>query len=1082
MKRCPVCQREFTDNYTFCDRDGTRLAAIAQPVKARLIIRSPEGGEREVVLSSASSTIGKTPDNTIVVADGSISRKHATIVLREGQCFIKDLGSLNGTLVNGNRLGEQEQLLNEGDEITIGRTRIRFFLALDISQMETVESPKLERAAPRKTLMIDAVETPAQPPQQQQVPPPPPEQIVPPPPPEPVVSPPPQGFVPPPPLQKVVSPTPPQNVIPPPTPRQAVPPPPEQIVTPPPPPISDPAVSKAGKFRVAQTGELLLPKEDAESPQRIILDGRYELEEKLAQDASGTLYRARRYVLRDYVSVRVLRPELVNDKTVVERFRRQAQVAARIKHPNSVQVFDFGYTDEGAAYIVEELLQGRTLRDLMNKERGLSLARVVNIFNQICGAVHTAHLNGIVLRDLKPETIYVEKGADGKVTIKVGGYGLAKVDDSFLQGGHGKPLTGPLGVFGLPQYASPEQLTNRRLDGRSDVYSLGVILFELLAGALPFSSDNVAELVMMHLTSPVPDIAEFGRSDLDEGVAAVVNRALAKEPERRQASALQLAEELQAVSGAHGGLVNKLAANLTGLLPFAPLVVARQTAPPSGEAVLPSVVPEVSERGRGAFNPVVVALMAEAFLSRISSGLLKIAVPLYALLVFGMKMTTVMSLVLIQNVVPLLLRPVFGSLADKYGKKNVFMVSLVIRTVVSLLYALATKNLLFVISFIRGLADSAKGPSASAMIADHTDERHIAQAYSWYTTTKSTSGGIGEAVAAFALVGLLMWFAGTKTVKVNVAVLDRVTRSGANAEEIIKDPNQVQAGDVLPGSESNPKPAKVIRVEQRDMRLSAVPIDDLPKVVDATPLRQSLVSIFLISTFLSLGSLILVQFFIQEKRKEKKKDKKEKSGALSGSLDAPREQPNVWAFSLLGMALSAPAYMVTGEFFVILAVKLEVTPGALGWIKIAAETVVPLLFGPFFGWLADRIGTGRVIALRSLANLLTSFLFWTVPWFAGTVLLGLMMGVARGIDEIGKAAFKPTWGAISAKVSSFNLSKRSRTMGILEGGVDASDLAFPVIAAIMLQYLSLGPLMLLRGILAIVAEIYGFLLMRKYRI
>jgi MFS family permease len=264
--------------------------------------------------------------------------------------------------------------------------------------------------------------------------------------------------------------------------------------------------------------------------------------------------------------------------------------------------------------------------------------------------------------------------------------------------------------------------------------------------------------------------------------------------------------------------------------------------------------------------------------------------------------------------------------------------------------------------------------------------------------------------------------------------------------------------------------------------LSAVPIEDLPKVVDSTPLKKSLVTIFLVSTFLSLGSLILVHFFIQEKKKEKKKEKKEKSGGQVSQLDAPLRQPNVWSFALLGTALTAPAYMVTGEFFTILAVKLEVTAGALGWIKLLAETVTPLLFGPFFGWLADRIGAGKVIALRSLANLLTSFMFWITPWFAGTALLGLMMGLARGVDEIGKAAFKPTWGAISAKISSFNLATRSRTMGILEGGVDASDLVFPQVAGIMLQYLSLGPLMLLRGVLALVAEIYGFLLMRKYKI
>jgi hypothetical protein len=318
-----------------------------------------------------------------------------------------------------------------------------------------------------------------------------------------------------------------------------------------------------------------------------------------------------------------------------------------------------------------------------------------------------------------------------------------------------------------------------------------------------------------------------------------------------------------------------------------------------------------------------------------------------------------------------------------------------------------------------------------------------------------------------------------QTVNVNVAVLDKTNRSGANVEEIVKSPNDVQIDAPLPGKESDPAAGKVLRVEQRQTRLSAVPIEDLPKVVDAAPLKKALVAIFLASTALSLGSLILVFFCIKEKKKEKKK---EKTSAPSASLDATANEPNVWAFSLLGMALTAPAYMVTGEFFVILAVKLEVTTGALGWIKILAETVTPLLFGPFFGWLADRIGAGKVIALRSLANLLTSALFWITPWFAGTALLGLMMGIARGVDEMGKAAFKPTWGAIAAKVSSFNLARRGKTMGILEGGVDASDLVFPVIAGVMLQYLSLGPLMLARGVLALAAEVYGFFLMRRYKI
>ncbi|HEY7181406.1 MAG TPA: MFS transporter [Blastocatellia bacterium] len=978
MKICPICSREYSDSYTFCDQHGSRLVdrdpapPMPPPARAMLLITAADGSEREFELPASAITIGKAEDNQLRITDGAISRKHAAVEPKGGDLVIKDLGSLNGVFVNDRRVGEQGHLLRDGDRIEIGRTKMVFRFAS--SSAPTLITPPAPKAA-------------------------------------------------------------------------------------------------AAPHHFSSPGA---PTETSHEEPLTTLDGRYAIEAKLSEDSTGTLYRARRLALNDHVAVRILRPELLKYDIAVERFRRQAQVAARIKHPNSVQVFDFGRTSEGSAYIVEELLSGRTLRDLMKQERGLSLAAVVNIFNQICGAVHTAHLNGIALRDLKPETIYVERDSGGKDSIKVGGYGLAKVDEAISQG---KALTGQFGVYGSPLYASPEQLSSRQVDARSDVYSLGVILFELLTGTTPFNSEDLGELVTMQLTSPPPDITEFGRDDLDEGVAAVVSRALAKEPEKRQQSALRLAEELQAVAGTRAGVVGKLVAKATGILPAPPVIVAPAAA--SGEA---AVVPEVKEKGRGAFNAVVLALMAEAFLSRISSGMIKTAAPLYALLVFGLNITSVMALVLIQNVVPLLLRPVFGSLADKYGKKKVFIVSLAIRTVVSLLYAMATLPLLFFISVIRGIADSAKGPSASAMIADHTDEKNIAQAYSWYTTTKSTSGGIGEAVAAFVLTLLIALFAGLRTVNINVAVLDKTNRSGANVEAIVKSPDEVRIGDALPGKEYDPKAGKVIRLEQRETRLSSVPIEDLPKVVSPEPLRRALVTIFLASTVLSLGSLLLVQFFIKEKKREKKKDKKEKSSAPIGVLDAPGQEPNVWAFSFLGMALTAPAYMVTGEFFTILAVKLEVTTGALGWIKILAETVIPLLFGPFFGWLADRIGAGKVIALRSLANLLTSVLFWITPWFAGTALLGLMMGIARGVDEMGKAAFKPTWGAIAAKVSSFNLARRGKTMGILEGGVDASDLAFPVIAGVMLQYLSLGPLMLARGILALAAEVYGFLLMRKYKI
>ncbi|MGE0883963.1 MAG: MFS transporter [Blastocatellales bacterium] len=1046
MKRCPACQRDFTDNYSFCDQDGTTLVGVTE-IEARLTIRQTDGQTREVLLPPRPLSIGKNPDNDIVITDGAISRRHLSVEKRNDKCFIKDLGSLNGTSVNGKKIGGEELELKDGDEIGVGRTKISFHLA----PAQAVDLKKTtDEDVPRLTMTIQAVSPPTV---------------------HQTTKPPEPGFVPPPPSPPRLT---------------ALSVDPSEIQ--PGNETESDLHKSAPPLRVSQTGELTAaaaptakPKDgDRALKQNILLDGRYELTAILDQDENGTLYRARRLMLGDEVSIRVLRPELVADQVAVERFRRQALVAARIKHPNSVQVFDFGYSPEGAAYIVEESLTGQTLRDLINKERTLSLTHAVSLMSQICGAVHAAHVNGIILRGLKPETIFIEHDKDENEIAKVGGYGLAKVDDDFLRGIGGKALTGKLGLFGSPQYTSPEQWQHKHLDARSDVYALGVILFEMLTGEPPFNPADPGEFAAQHLQAPVPELADFGRSDLDEEINAIITRALAKEPEGRQVSALQLAEELQAVTGARGGLVSRL----TGLLPATLIPVSKPAVIATGEVSLPSVLPRPKTVGHGAFNPIVLALMAEAFLSRLSSGLIKTAVPLYALLVFGMDITSVMGLVLIQNVVPLLMRPLFGTLADKYGKKKVFLISLSIRTLVSVLYAVATLPLLFLISAIRGIADSAKGPSASAMIADHTDEKNIAQAYSWYTTTKSTSGGIGEALAAFVLVFLLTIYAGMSTAKVNVAVMDKVTRSGSNAEEIVKDASQLSVGQPLPGNENDANAHKVIRIEQREMKLSQIPIEDLPKVVDAAPLKKALVMIFIASTVLSLFSLILVAIFIKEKKKEKKdkKDKKDKTAGKTSMLEAAEKPPNVWAFALLGTALTAPAYMVTGEFFTILAVKLEVTPGALGWIKIVSETAVPLLFGPFFGWLADRIGASKVIALRSIANLLTSALFWIVPWFAGTALLGIAMGFARAVDEVGKAAFKPTWGAIAAKVSSFNLSARSRTMGILEGGVDASDLAFPVIAGVMLQYLSLGPLMLVRGILAIVAEIYGFLLMRKYKI
>lgn len=841
------------------------------------------------------------------------------------------------------------------------------------------------------------------------------------------------------------------------------------------PPRVDPPKAKPA-YAVKPTGELVPP--GAGTPGQdmvasgVALDGKYLLESLLGHDSLGALYRARRIALGDKVAIRILRPSLINNQQAIDRFRRQALVAARIRHPNSVQIYDFVTSPDGAVYIVEELVTGQTLRDLIKSERGLTLSRVVSIFNQICGAVHAAHLSGIVLRDLTPDTIRVDRMVDGSEVVKVGGTGLAKLEPG---AGAGGTMAGLASAVGPAPYMSPELWLNRPLDSRADVYALGVILFEVLTGTVPFAAQTRPEIAQLHVSATAPDVIESGRPDLDESVADVVRRALSKEPSERQPTALHLAAELEAAAGVNGGVFGNVLQKATGLLGVRPVIVPSTPAPVSaGEAYLPPVVAKAEEKGGGVFSAVVVALMIEAFLSRVSGGLVKTAVPLFGLLVFNLKISSVMGLVLIQNIVPLALRPLFGAMADRYGKKNIFVLSLVTRTVVSLLFAVANLPLLFIASAIRGIADSAKGPSASAMIADHTDERNIAKAYSWYTTTKSTSGSIGETIAVWLLPFLLTFYLATQTLNARFAVIEDTTRPSGQVQKIIGPSGKT---DIPPEIASR----KVIRIEERPVKLSDIPLDDLPKLVDASALRKTLTMVFLLSTVFSAVSVILVMLFIKEKKKDK--PKKKAPEPVRGVMPPPAEKPpSVWAFAFLGTVLTAPAYMVTGEFFIILAVKLSVTAKALWWIKLVAEMFIPLFFGPFFGWVADRIGTGKVIALRSVSSIVTSVIFWGTSFYTGSAFFGTLLGIARGLDEIGKAAFKPTWGAVAAKVSSFNLARRGRTMGILELGVDSSDLIFPQVAGLIFQKFGLPTLMVIRGILALIAEIYTFLLMRRYRI
>ena len=215
--------------------------------------------------------------------------------------------------------------------------------------------------------------------------------------------------------------------------------------------------------------------------------------------------------------------------------------------------------------------------------------------------------------------------------------------------------------------------------------------------------------------------------------------------------------------------------------------------------------------------------------------------------------------------------------------------------------------MLFAISFVRGIADSAKGPSVSAMIADHTDEKDLAKAYSWYTTVKSTSGGIGEARGRFPARTLLILVAGRQTVTANVAVLDALNVDGQSTRRGLSErPGRGRPRGDDPGRPGEPAAAPVARVEQREVNVRQVPIEDLPKVFDNSYRGEKRSSRSSSPPPALLSALFLIQIYIQAtKDKKEKKDKKKAKGAAAPGQQAPTKearepQPNVWAFALMG--------------------------------------------------------------------------------------------------------------------------------------------------------------------------------------
>jgi len=332
---------------------------------------------------------------------------------------------------------------------------------------------------------------------------------------------------------------------------------------------------------------------------REILGGQFRVLEKVGTGGMGSVYKASQPAMNRMVAIKILHPKLAGRKDLTSRFRREARAMSQLTHPNTAKVFMYGEAEEdGSLYIVMEMLEGKNLNQTVRKEGPMQPERAIPILIQVCGALQEAHDLGIVHRDLKPENIFLSKQGGIVDYPKVLDFGLAKVTERQMQPGS-VILTQEGMVFGTPEFMSPEQAQGRVLDARSDIYSLAVILYEVLTGKLPFSARTPMEYIQKHVMEPaIPLNQRVPERKFAQGLEDVLSRALAKKPDERYQSAAEFGEALRPYGGS-------AAASLPVIRVAGPQVVVEQPEGELGEA--PTVVNQSS--GLGLLVGVAVACL-----------------------------------------------------------------------------------------------------------------------------------------------------------------------------------------------------------------------------------------------------------------------------------------------------------------------------------------------------------------------------------------------------------------------------------------------------------------------------------------
>jgi eukaryotic-like serine/threonine-protein kinase len=289
----------------------------------------------------------------------------------------------------------------------------------------------------------------------------------------------------------------------------------------------------------------------AESLVGSVISGRYLIERLIGEGGMGAVYQAEHTHMRKRMAVKVLHPEMSRLSEVVARFEREAMVAAHIDHPNVAAATDFGKLEDGSFFLVLEYVEGRSLRDAITEGR-FELGRAIHVARQMASALGRAHSLGIVHRDLKPENVMLVARENDPDFAKVLDFGIAKVPVGELSGEPktpGQALTQLGMVYGTPEYMAPEQALGQPVDLRADLYALGVILFEMIAGERPYDHSSKVALLGMHVTAPIPRMGDrVPDANVPPEIEAIVSQLLAKEATARFNDARELIEALDAAA------------------------------------------------------------------------------------------------------------------------------------------------------------------------------------------------------------------------------------------------------------------------------------------------------------------------------------------------------------------------------------------------------------------------------------------------------------------------------------------------------------------------------------------------------